>query len=97
MIIWPDDRNDHRKEMPSWLLRRPKSIDTTSSWLVRQVFRLLGAGFTITGLDGRPLVASEQAAFRLKADIRVHDAANDGAEILQIKADRIIDFSAAIR
>jgi hypothetical protein len=61
----------------------------------RQVFRLLGAGFTINAIDGRPLAASEQAAFRLKADVRVFDAANEGEEILRIKADRIIDFSAA--
>ena len=61
----------------------------------RQVFRLFGAGFTIMTLDGKPLVASEQAAFRLREDIRVNDSSNGGTEILRIKADRIIDFSAA--
>ena len=63
----------------------------------RQVFRLFGAGFTITSLDGRLLASSEQKAFRLKEDIRVNDGAAGGAEILRIKADRIIDFSAAYR
>ena len=61
----------------------------------RQFFRLFGAGFTIMALDGKPLAASEQAAFRLKEDIRVNDSSNGGTEILRIKADRIIDFSAA--
>ena len=63
----------------------------------RQVFRLFGAGFTISTLDGRPLASSEQKAFRFKEDIRVVDGAGGGPEILQIKADRIIDFSAAYR
>ena len=61
----------------------------------RQVFRLLGAGFTITTLDGRPLAGSEQKAFRLKEDIRVHEGTVGGAELLRINADRIVDFSAA--
>jgi uncharacterized protein YxjI len=60
----------------------------------RQVFRLFGAGFTLTSLDGGLLASSEQKAFRLKEDIRVNDGAG-GPEILRIAADRIIDFSAA--
>jgi uncharacterized protein YxjI len=60
----------------------------------RQVFRLFGAGFTLTSLDGRLLASSEQKAFRLKEDIRVNDGAG-GPEILRISADRILDFSAA--
>jgi hypothetical protein len=63
----------------------------------RQVFRLLGAGFTILTPDGRPLASSEQKAFRLKEDIRVVDGMAGGQEILHIKADRIIDFGAAYR
>jgi hypothetical protein len=63
----------------------------------RQVFRLFGAGFTIVGLDGAPLVSSEQKAFKLREDIRVNDGTPGGLEILQIKADRIVDFSAAYR
>ena len=63
----------------------------------RQVFRLFGAGFTLTSLDGRLLAASEQKAFRLKEDIRVVDGSPGGVELLQIQADRIVDFSAAYR
>ncbi len=61
----------------------------------RKVFKLFGAGFTITTLDGQPLAGSEQKAFRLKEDIRVHEGAVGGPELLRIKADRIVDFSAA--
>jgi len=63
----------------------------------RQVFRLFGAGFTLHSLDGRVLASSLQKAFRLKEDIRVHDGEAGGAEILAIKADRVIDFGAAYR
>jgi hypothetical protein len=61
----------------------------------RQVFRLFGAGFTLMAMDGRLLAASEQKAFKLKEDIRVNDGTPGGAELWQIKADRVIDFSAA--
>ena len=61
----------------------------------RHVFRLFGAGFTLETFDGRPLAVSEQKAFKLKEDIRVKDAGPGGAELLRIRADRIIDFSAA--
>ena len=63
----------------------------------RQVFRLFGGGFTLSSLDGRLLASSEQKAFRLREDIRVMDGSTGGAEILHIKADRILDFSAAYR
>ena len=59
------------------------------------MFRLLGAGFTLMAPDGRVLAASEQKAFRLKEDIRVHDGETGGSEILNIRADRVVDFSAA--
>lgn len=61
----------------------------------RKVFKLLGAGFTLETIDGRPLAVSEQKAFRLKEDIRINDAGGSGGELLRIKADRIVDFSAA--
>ncbi len=61
----------------------------------RKVFRFLGAGFTLLTPDGRVLAASEQKAFRMKEDIRVHDGTNAGTEILNIKANKILDFSAA--
>ncbi|WP_435016956.1 hypothetical protein TA3x_004539 [Tundrisphaera sp. TA3] len=63
----------------------------------RKVFKLLGAGFTLETTDGRPLARSEQKAFRLKEDIRINEPGGDGAELLRIKADRIVDFSAAYR
>lgn len=63
----------------------------------RQVFRMFGAGFTLHALDGRVLASSQQKAFRLKEDIRVVDGEAGGSEILAIKADRIVDFSAAYR
>jgi len=63
----------------------------------RKVFKLFGAGFTLLSLDGRVLAASAQKGFRLKEDIRVHEGADDGPELLTIQADRIIDFSAAYR
>jgi len=63
----------------------------------RQVFRMFGAGFTLHALDGRVLASSQQKAFRLKEDIRVLDGEAGGSEILAIKADRIVDFSAAYR
>lgn len=60
----------------------------------RKVFKLLGAGFKIFSLDGTLLVESEQKAFKLKEDIRVYDGSPEEVEILRIKADRIVDFSA---
>ncbi len=63
----------------------------------RKVFKLFGAGFTIFDLEGAPLAVSEQKAFKLKEDIRVKDGTAEGPEILQIKADRIVDFSAAYK
>ena len=63
----------------------------------RQVFRLFGAGFTLTSLDGRLLAASEQKAFKLKEDIRVVDGSAGGVELLRIQADRMVDFSASYR
>ena len=63
----------------------------------RKFFKLFGGHFSIFGLDGNLLAASEQKAFKLKEDIRVNDGSPGGAELLQIKADRIVDFSAAYR
>ena len=60
----------------------------------RQVFRLFGAGFSLHSADGRVLASSQQKAFRLKEDIRVHEG-ESGAEILAIKANKVLDFSAA--
>ena len=61
----------------------------------KQVFKLFGAGFTLIAPDGRTLAASHQKAFRLKEDIRVFDGADAAVEILRIRANRIVDFSAS--
>ncbi len=61
----------------------------------RQVFKLFGAGFHIYADDGRLLAYSKQKAFKLKEDIRVFADEAQSHELLVIKADRILDFSAA--
>ena len=61
----------------------------------RKVFKLLGAGFTLQTEDGRVLAASHQKAFRLKEDIRVYDGAESTTEILTIRANKVLDFSAS--
>jgi len=92
-MIWPHTRTASRGI-------RPMSIGTPEIYqhdqfvARRQVFRFFGAGFTLSSLDGIVLAASEQKAFKLKEDIRVHEGSAAGVEILNIKADRVIDFSA---
>jgi hypothetical protein len=75
----------------------PEIYQTDQFVARRQVFRLFGAGFTLMSVDGRPLASSEQKAFRWKEDIRVHLPEPEGGEILRIRADRIIDWSANYR
>ena len=61
----------------------------------RKVFQVFGATFHLYALDGQMLACSKQKAFRLKEDIRVFADENLEDELLQIKADRMIDFSAS--
>lgn len=61
----------------------------------RKLFQFFGATFHIYATDGQMLACSKQRAFRLKEDIRVFADENLEEELLQIKADRIIDFSAS--
>lgn len=61
----------------------------------RQVFRLFGAGFHLYADDGRLLAYSHQKAFRFKEDIRVYADTAQTQELLNIQADRIVDWSAA--
>jgi uncharacterized protein YxjI len=61
----------------------------------RQVFKLLGAAFRLKTADGRLLAYSKQKAFKLREDIRVYSDEAQTVELLHIRADRIIDFSAA--
>ena len=64
----------------------------------KKVFKLLGAGFTLIAPDGRVVAASHQKAFRLKEDIRVCEGESDsGPELLNIRANQVIDFGASYR
>ena len=62
----------------------------------RQVFKLLGAAFRLKTADGRLLAYSKQKAFKLREDIRVYSDEAQTVELLHIRADRIIDFSAGL-
>ncbi|MHC5536940.1 hypothetical protein ACYOEI_01545 [Singulisphaera rosea] len=61
----------------------------------RQLFKLAGAAFWLKTPDGRVVAYSKQKAFKLKEDIRVFADEAQTVELLSIKADRIVDFSAA--
>jgi uncharacterized protein YxjI len=61
----------------------------------RKLFTFLGAEFHLRAMDGRLLAFSKQKAFTLKEDIRVFADEAQTTELLRIKADRIIDFSAS--
>ncbi|WZO96926.1 hypothetical protein EP7_003933 [Isosphaeraceae bacterium EP7] len=61
----------------------------------RKIFTLLGAQFHLRAFDGTLLAYSRQKAFRLKEDIRVFADEAQSHELLRIKSDRIIDFSAS--
>ena len=63
----------------------------------RQLFKFLGAAFRLQTLDGRLLAYSKQKAFKLREDIRVYADESQTVELLNIQADRIVDFSAAYK
>lgn len=58
---------------------------------------LAGASFHLLTPDGKVLAFSRQKAFKLKEDIRVYADEAMTNPLLTIKADRVIDFSAAYR
>lgn len=60
----------------------------------RQVFRLFGAGFDITGEGGVPIGFCEQKAFKLREDIRIFTDKTKQEELLRMKSRQIIDFGA---
>lgn len=60
----------------------------------RQVFRLFGAGFDISGPGGAPVGYCEQKAFKLREDLRIFTDRTKSQELLRMKARQIIDFSA---
>ncbi len=61
----------------------------------RKVFKAFGGEFRIYGPDGNQVLYSKQKAFKLKEDIRVYSDDTMSNELLTIKAQQIIDFSAA--
>lgn len=62
-------------------------------------FRLISLGPQINVLDagGRSVAYVKQKAFRLKEDVEVHTDESRQTPLWRIKADRIIDWSAAYR
>ncbi len=61
----------------------------------RKILTLAGATFHIFDEQEKVLAYSRQKAFRLKEDIRIYADEEKSQELLNIKADRVIDFSAA--
>ena len=61
----------------------------------RKMLTLAGASFHVFDEDGELLAYSRQKAFKLKEDIRVYADESQSTELLTIKADRVIDFSAS--
>lgn len=63
--------------------------------LQKQFWKMLGAAFRIYDPAGNLVFYSKQKAFKLKEDIRVFTDESMAHEILNIKARKILDFSAA--
>ncbi len=63
--------------------------------LQKQFWKMLGAAFRIYDPNGNLAFYSKQKAFKLKEDIRVFTNESMTHEILNIKARKILDFSAA--
>lgn len=67
----------------------------TQYLLKRQFIKLLGANFRIYDPNGNMIFFVQQAAFKLREDIRVYADENKATEMLTIKARQIMDFQAA--
>src|SRR5215204_7576527 len=61
----------------------------------KKVFKLLGAAFHVYDTAGNVLLYSKQKAFKLREDIRLYTGEDMQTEILAIRTQSIIDFSAA--
>jgi len=61
----------------------------------RKVFQIFGAGFHALDETGTVVAFSKQKAFKLREDIRVYTDEAMSKELLEIKAQKIIDFSSA--
>lgn len=60
----------------------------------RQVLRVFGAGFDISGPGGTPVGYCEQKAFKLREDLRIYADRSKSRELLRMKTRQILDFSA---
>lgn len=61
----------------------------------KKLLKLLGGAFHLRAEDGRLLAYSKQKAFKLKEDIAVYADEGMTDKLLQIRADRMIDFAAS--
>lgn len=61
----------------------------------RKVFKLFGAAFHIYDPAGNVVLYSKQKAFKLREDIRLYTGEDMQTEVLAIRTQSIIDFSAA--
>lgn len=61
----------------------------------KRIFNFLSTGFHIYGPDGDLAMYCKMKAFKLKEDIRLYTDESLSTEVLTIRADRVIDFSAA--
>lgn len=69
---------------------------TQTEYLLRkQFFNFLGAKMRLYDKSGNLMFFVQQAAFKLREDIRVYSDETKSTEMLTIKARQIMDFSAA--
>lgn len=61
----------------------------------KKMLKLFGGSFSLRTMDGRLLGYSKQKAFKLKEDIAVFADEAMSQKLLQIHADRVIDFAAS--
>jgi hypothetical protein len=89
-----DDRR--RRPEPNFMSTTLPDLYLHDRFVARKkVLKLFGGAFHLYAEDGRLLAYSKQKAFRLKEDIRVFEDEAMTRELLAIRADRIVDFSAA--
>ncbi len=61
----------------------------------KKMLKLVGGSFFLRDLNGRLLAYSKQKAFKLKEDIAVFEDEEMTRKLLQIQADRILDYAAS--
>ncbi len=70
-------------------------LEETQFSFHKKFFKLAGGEFRVLDSNGRLVLFSEQKAFKLREDIRVYGDEAKSREVLSIKTQQIIDFSAA--